>query len=143
MVGAFWPISGSPAFSGIATSWPRASIATSTPKLGLLSTLAGAGRCAACRASSAGGIIDLSLPFGMDVAFGVILVLVAALVWAWRSRQRPLILGGLLLIVGGYGLTYPFRTVHGPHWILEVQRYHLFPQLGLVLLLAPACGPLR
>jgi len=83
--------------------------------------------------------VDLALPAGLDLALAG-LGLAIVLVWAWRSRDRPLILGGLLLIVGGYGLTYPFRTVHGPHWILEVQRYHLFPQLGLVLLLAPAAA---
>lgn len=86
------------------------------------------------------GNIDNLLPPGVDL-FAFAIAAIASIAWAFRSRQRPLILGGLLLILGGYGLTYPFRTVHGPHWILEVQRYHLFPQLGLVLLLAPAAAP--
>ncbi len=87
------------------------------------------------------GNIDRFLSGGRDLAlFG--LGGVAALVLAWRSpRRRPVVLGGLGLILGGYGLTYPFRTVHGPHWILEVQRYHLLPQVGLVLVLAAALRP--
>jgi hypothetical protein len=81
--------------------------------------------------------IDVWLPHGRDVILFFVGLAVVA-VWAWRSRRRGMIAAGVALILGGYGLTYPFRTVHGPHWILEVERYHLFPQLGLVLVLAPA-----
>ena len=84
--------------------------------------------------------LDWALIGGLDLAlFGVALAM--ALTWARSSRQRPVILSGLLLMLGGYALTYCVRTVHGPHWILMVQRYHLFPQAGLVLLLAPAVQP--
>lgn len=84
--------------------------------------------------------IDARLPRGLDLALAAV-GLAGLLAWSIRSRFRPLILGGLVLIVGGYGLTYCVRTVHGPHWILEVQRYHLFPQLGLALVLGPALVP--
>jgi hypothetical protein len=43
--------------------------------------------------------------------------------------------------VGGYGLTYTVRSQFETRWVFLVQRYHLFPHLGLVLLLAPALGP--
>lgn len=81
--------------------------------------------------------IDGWIPRGLDLTLFAV-ALAGVLFWAWRSRYRPMILGGVALMLGGYGLTYPFRTVHGPHWILEVERYHLFPQLGIVLLLTPA-----
>jgi hypothetical protein len=60
-----------------------------------------------------------------------------ALLWAWRSGHRALTLGGLLLILGGYGLTFCGRGDQGGRSVLVAQRYHLFPQLGLVLVLAP------
>src|SRR5262249_3588841 len=59
----------------------------------------------------------------------------------WRSPQRSLILSGLLLILGGYGLAYCVRTDGGPLWMLRVQRYHLFPQLGLSLFVAAGLRP--
>ena len=65
------------------------------------------------------------------------LLLGAVLLGARRSPQRPLILGGLALMLGGYFLTYPARTGYGAG-LVTVERYHLFPQLGLALLLAPA-----
>lgn len=64
--------------------------------------------------------------------------LLAAVAWGWRSRHRPLIYGGLSLILGGYLLIYPFRSEGDPRWTLTIQRYHLFPSLGLVFVLAPA-----
>lgn len=79
---------------------------------------------------------DLGMPRGLDLALSAA-GLVAALIWARRSPQRPLILGGLLLIVAGYGLAYVPRATTGPHWLLKVQRYHLFPQFGLILVVSP------
>jgi hypothetical protein len=61
-----------------------------------------------------------------------------SLLWARRSRaNRPLVLGGLALIVGGYWLTFSARPGAGP----LVQRYHLFPHVGLVLWLACLLRP--
>ncbi len=138
------PVSGSLAYLGFASVFRyREVLAESVHRnadipLGLLST-ARAPVVVLLPGLFGWGNIDMALPTGFDLAFaGLGLALV--LFWAWRSPVRPLILGGLLLILGGYGLTYPFRTVHGPHWILEVQRYHLFPQLGLILLLSPAAA---
>lgn len=67
----------------------------------------------------------------------------AALYWAWRNRQsRPLILGGLFLIVGGYTAIYAVRATLPGGVLLHVQRYHLFPLCGLTLLLAAALAPI-
>ena len=66
-------------------------------------------------------------------------LLTLLMVWAWRSpSSRPLIFVGLALILGGYGLTYPLRASADPAWVLTVQRYHLFPQAGLALIVARA-----
>jgi len=64
--------------------------------------------------------------------------LVGLLLRAYRGHDRPLILGGLVLIFGGYALTFCARAGEPGRALLETQRYHLFPMLGLVLLLAPA-----
>ena len=61
---------------------------------------------------------------------------------AWWSRQsadpRPLVVGAFL-ILADYSLIYGSRHQPGDdHWVLGVERYHLFPQLGLTLILAPA-----
>jgi hypothetical protein len=58
--------------------------------------------------------------------------------WAWKSPARPLVVSGAGLIVGGYALTYLVRAHHGTYWLLQVQRYHLFPQAGLALLVTVA-----
>jgi hypothetical protein len=59
---------------------------------------------------------------------------VVILWWALKSSARPLIVSAAGLIVGGYGLTYAVRGHHGPYWLLQVERYHLFPQAGMALL---------
>lgn len=60
-----------------------------------------------------------------------------ALAWSSRSRFRPLIWGGLILIAGGYAMTYLVRTsVVRVDGVLETQRYHLFPHLGLCFIFA-------
>jgi hypothetical protein len=84
---------------------------------------------------------DRWLTGGSDVALGVLLVAGAAFL-AWRSRQRPMILCGLVSILGGYAMTYGVRNIYGTHWLMEVQRYHLFPQLGCVLIVAGAARPI-
>jgi hypothetical protein len=72
-------------------------------------------------------VIELAL-------FGTLLV--ATLLWARRSPYRPLILCGLALILGGYGITYGLRADYGIG-LLTTQRYHLLPQAGLALLAVP------
>jgi hypothetical protein len=77
---------------------------------------------------------------GLDLVLGALL-LIGALAWGLRSPLRPLLLGGLALMLGGYALTYGVRNFFGPHWLMEVQRYHLFPQLGFVLVLVGVSRP--
>jgi hypothetical protein len=67
--------------------------------------------------------------------------LLAGLAWARRSPRRPLILGGLFMIVGGYALAYSVRATYSAAPVLTIQRYHLFPQVGLALTLAAASVP--
>ncbi|HEV3166251.1 MAG TPA: hypothetical protein VGZ22_19655, partial [Isosphaeraceae bacterium] len=68
----------------------------------------------------------------------LLLAIVAALVWAAPSRSRPMVLIGLGLIVVPYGLEYSARMGLFAAELLRVQRYHLFPQLGLACLVAGA-----
>ncbi len=79
------------------------------------------------------GRVDLSLLAGVTVAG-----LVGCLAWASRSRDRPLILVGLAMIFGGYLSTFATRARPGDPWVFEIQRYHLFPQIGLIALIAAA-----
>jgi hypothetical protein len=70
------------------------------------------------------------------------LLLAAALGWAtFDPRRRGLVLTGLALIVGGYALTYPVRVGGATEWLLRVDRYHLFPHFGLVLIVAALIAP--
>jgi hypothetical protein len=80
---------------------------------------------------------DRWLPGGLDLILTVCM-LVGALSWPGLGSRRPMMLCGLATILGGYALTYGVRNVYGTHWLMEVQRYHLFPQLGFVLILAAA-----
>ncbi len=77
----------------------------------------------------------------LDLVIGAIF-LVGILASSVRCRIQPLSLCGLALIVGGYALTLSVRNAFGAHWLLEVQRYHLFPQLGFVLVLAALARPI-
>ncbi len=64
----------------------------------------------------------------------------AAVAWGVaRSRDpRPFVVGAFL-ILANYGLIYGARYLPGDdRWVLGVERYHLFPQLGLTLILAAA-----
>ena len=79
--------------------------------------------------------VDLWLPPSLNLALTG-LGLIAIIRWATRSPQRGLIATALGLILGGYALTYPFRNRHGAHWLFQSERFHLFPQLGLVVLIA-------
>ena len=83
------------------------------------------------------GLPNLSRTIPDPILAGMTLIgLGGSLAWAWRSPRRPLILGGLALIVGGYLSTYATRASPENIWILGVQRYHLIPQVGLIFLLA-------
>ena len=83
-----------------------------------------------------------TIPDGL--AMGIAAVgLIGVLIWAARDGvHRGLILAGLGLIVGGYGLTFGLRSFPGSPVVLEIQRYHLLPQLGLVILSSLAARPI-
>ncbi|WP_165226611.1 hypothetical protein [Aquisphaera insulae] len=82
------------------------------------------------------GNIDGLMRGGLDLAVSAGLLASLVVVMARSEGSiRAAITAGLALIVGGYALTYCVRNQYGAHWLLEVQRYHLFPQLGLVVIL--------
>ncbi|GAC1473830.1 MAG: hypothetical protein NVSMB9_23140 [Isosphaeraceae bacterium] len=89
------------------------------------------------------GLVGLSPRTSSGASDVVLITLTLAfttllLVEARRNRDaRALILGGLLLIFGGYTLTFCARAGETGRGLLETQRYHLFPMAGFVLLLAP------
>ena len=87
------------------------------------------------------GLPDLSarIPGGV-LAVATLAGLVGSLAWAIRSRDRPLILGGLAFIAGGYLATYATRARPGDTWIFLIGRYHLFPQIGLIFLIAASAS---
>jgi hypothetical protein len=60
---------------------------------------------------------------------------------AFRGTLRPLIVTAMALVAGGYLVTYAARAHPGDLFIFEIQRYHLFPQVGFALLFAAACRP--
>ena len=81
--------------------------------------------------------LDLRSPPGLALASTVVFVLMA-LAWARGSRRRSTILLAVFFIVGGYLITYPFRTAGGRQVLFRNARYHLYPQLGLALLAGAA-----
>ena len=142
LVAGLWPLAGTTVYlAGVAALGFGRVVATESarrhPDLGV--ALAGVGR-APVDALIAGMLglrdVDLWMPRGLDLALSAA-GLLATLTAARRSPRRGLLLGGLLLIVAGYGLAYVPRATTGPHWLLKVQRYHLFPQLGLILVASP------
>ena len=78
---------------------------------------------------------------GVVLAASTMVGLLVTFFRAARSQHRPLIVGGVALIVGGYLSTYATRARPDDDWIFETQRYHLFPQIGLVCLIAAAVAP--
>jgi hypothetical protein len=101
--------------------------ATRAPAAALVPALAGV------RTLPATGLAGAALS-ACSLAVALALTLRAAR----RADERPALLGGLALIAGGYALTFCARAGVPGRALLETQRYHLFPLLGLVLLLAPA-----
>ena len=91
------------------------------------------------------GLSDLTRTVpGFVLAAVTLLGLGASLAWAARGRFRGFVLVCLVLLLGGYGLTYATRARPGDFWIFQIQRYHLFPQIGLIgLLVAAASGLIR
>ncbi len=84
---------------------------------------------------------DRWMPWGVELTFFA-LALAAALVLARRSAWGRWVVVGLVLLLGGYVITFCFRTwLAGVGSTLRFSRYHLFPQLGLVLILATALRP--
>jgi hypothetical protein len=81
---------------------------------------------------------------GIDLTDGhrwsYILTVVALLGLLWRAvrnpLERPLILGALTLVFGGYLLTFAARADDFGPSVLRTQRYHLFPMVGLALILS-------
>lgn len=66
-------------------------------------------------------------------------ILVTVLVWAWKDRSsRTMIWLAVAMLVGGFGLAFAFRSADTSESLRTVQRYQLFPQVGLVLLVAAA-----
>ncbi len=93
------------------------------------------------------GARDLAAGLPTWLEIGLTLAATAALlVGAARSRgrARAVVPAALALIFGGYALTFGARAGMGPSdaVTLQVQRYHLFPQLGAVLILALLARPI-
>ncbi len=81
----------------------------------------------------------------LPVLFSVLAALGLLLVLFWIARRHPqrgLLAAATLLIVAGYALPYLARV--SPGHLAEtrqVQRYHLFPMTGLILILAALAAP--
>ncbi len=77
------------------------------------------------------------------IGFSGFLIAVAGLALRSRhARSRGLIVAGAALILGGYSLTLGVRAGLNQPNPLPIQRYQLFPLIGLVFLLAPSVAAL-
>ncbi|MFO0907481.1 MAG: hypothetical protein U0794_03830 [Isosphaeraceae bacterium] len=126
----------------LTTVRPRDGLAPSKlDRTGLSQGLAAAARAPAevLVPSLVGGRIRAAAPLSVALTLGFTSVVVLA---AWRGgpRHRPLLLGGLALMAGGYVLTYVPRAVEMGPALLSIQRYHLFPLLGLSFVAAGLAG---
>jgi hypothetical protein len=66
----------------------------------------------------------------------------AVLAVARRHPQRGLLVAALLLVAGGYVLPYLARATPGDlDATRQIQRYHLFPMAGLIVVLATLAAP--
>jgi hypothetical protein len=79
--------------------------------------------------------LDLFLPGQLILACSLV-VLVEVVTKAARERRIDVAAVGLGFILGGYLLSYPFRYDHLPHWLFAVERFHLYPLVGLIFLIA-------
>ncbi len=103
--------------------------AVRAPSLVLIPEMVGSG-------SLSGSMPDVYAA-GSTLALGL-----GVLVWSWRSpSKRGLIVVGLGWVVGGYLLAYSTRSQPGDRWILEVGRYHLFPEIGVICWVSGLLGP--
>lgn len=87
--------------------------------------------------------LDQQVPAAASLAAGaVVLALVVVAAVRTRGARRALVVAGAVLIYGGYALTFAARAHFWDRCeLLHVQRYHLFPQAGLIAWLAAAAGP--
>jgi hypothetical protein len=76
--------------------------------------------------------LDHAIPHLAAIALCIVLATGLLVLVTRRKFSAGLVLGGMGLIGLGYGLTYAARA--GTDHLLHVQRYHLFPQAGLALI---------
>ena len=77
------------------------------------------------------------------LGFVLFLILAAGVFLRARAKVlRGLLLAGLILILGGYGLTVGIRSAGDLPNPLPIQRYQLFPLFGLALAIAPGIAHL-
>jgi hypothetical protein len=76
--------------------------------------------------------LDQAVPHLAAIALCIVLATGLLVLAARRKSSAGLVLGGMGLIGLGYGLTYAARA--GNDNLMHVQRYHLFPQAGLALI---------
>jgi hypothetical protein len=136
------PLAGTLVYLGACAAWhDRAVVARNVElKAGVAQGLLAATRAPA--AALLPGVIGVGPLGSVGLAGGVETAITAAAVvvlagLALRGVEQPLLAGGLVLVVGGYGLTFCARGGSPVQTLIDTQRYHLFPTLGLVLILAP------
>lgn len=76
---------------------------------------------------------------GSIAVLATVLVVIGSLAASAKGR-RPLLLGGIATILGGYFLAFATRAHSGEIWVVKISRYQLFPQLGLICMIAGSLG---
>ena len=77
-----------------------------------------------------------------EVAIGLSLTLLAlGIIGAVRSPHRGFLIVALGWVGGGYLLAYAARAQPGDRFVLDVGRYHLFPEVGIVCWVAAGLRP--
>jgi len=80
------------------------------------------------------GITGLQSPISIVVGGLVVLAIVVPL-WWWLARSRRLVVLGSAIILVSYVLIFSARAAWPYHQVNTWTRYHLFPHLGLTLIL--------
>jgi hypothetical protein len=119
----------------------RTALQAFSPRIGLLYT------CRSLADNLFLGVFGVSTPQGVVLPLPAVFVIVALLAvagawWWWRAPCRRLLLLGLGFILASYFLVYGARSTWpwaAKPWMHTWSRYHLLPQLGLVLFV---CGGL-